>query len=367
MPTAVASIFEVADYRAQIQDAARLLREGKLVVLPTETVYGAAGLLRNPEALSRLKGLRGNDGDKPFTIHLAKCEDATKYLGPTSDLGKRMMTKLWPGPVAIQFDVPDERRKEVAKTLNVAESELYEDGTITLRCPDHLITSDVLAEVDGPIVITRAGLEASQIARDLDGKVDLIIDAGPSRYSKPSTIVRVKDGRYEIVRSGIYDERIIERLLRTTVLFVCSGNTCRSPMSEAIARRVLADKLHVGEDELESKGISVISAGSFALPGARATPAAVDALKAMGVDLSRHRSRPLSVELIHQADVIYTMSKNHAQAVAALVPSASQKTKTLDPDKDVEDPIGGDLSLYQELAVELKQLIEKRLEESVPV
>jgi protein-tyrosine phosphatase len=177
----------------------------------------------------------------------------------------------------------------------------------------------------------------------------------------------VTDGKYEIVRSGIYDERIIERLLRTTVLFVCSGNTCRSPMAEAIARRVLADRLHVSEDELENKGISVISAGSFALPGARATPAAIDAVKAMGADLSKHRSRPLSVELIHQADVIYTMSKNHAQAVAALVPSASQKTRTLDPDKDVEDPIGGDLSLYQELAVELKKLIEKRLEESVQV
>src|SRR5947207_15213627 len=145
MPTAVASIFEVADYRAQINDAANLLRDGKVVVLPTETVYGAAALLTHPAALGRLKAIRDNDGDKPFTIHLAKCEDATKYLGPTSDLAKRMMTKLWPGPVAIQFDVPAERRQEVARKLEVAESELYEDGTITLRCPDHMITSDVLA------------------------------------------------------------------------------------------------------------------------------------------------------------------------------------------------------------------------------
>jgi protein-tyrosine phosphatase len=221
--------------------------------------------------------------------------------------------------------------------------------------------------VDGPIVLTRAGLEASQIARDLEEKVDLILDAGPSRYSKPSTIVRVRGERYEIVRVGIYDERIIERLLRTTILFVCSGNTCRSPMAEAIARRLLAEKFHVSDDDLEKKGISVISAGSFAMPGARATPAAVEALKEMGSDLTKHRSRPLSVELIHQADAIFTMSKNHAQAVAALVPSASEKTKTLDPDKDVEDPIGGDLSLYQELAVELKRLIEKRLEETVHV
>src|SRR5205823_2474870 len=169
-------------------------------------------------------------------------EDAGNYLSDTDELARRMMTKLWPGPVAIQFDVAPPRRAEVSKKLGVPENEIYQDGTITLRCPDHMITADVLALVDGPVVLTRAGLEASQIARDLDSKVDLILDAGPSRYSKPSTIVRVRDGKYEIVRAGIYDERIIERLLRTTILFICSGNTCRSPMAEAIARRVLADK-----------------------------------------------------------------------------------------------------------------------------
>jgi len=365
MPTPVVPIFEIADYREQMSQAAQMLGDGKLVVLPTETVYGAAGLLTNANALARLKAIRGSGESTPFTIHLARRDDAAQYLGEIDDFSRRMMTKLWPGPVAIEFPVPPERRKAVASKLAVAEAELYHSGFITLRCPDHIITTDVLSEVNGPVVVTRAGAEASTIARDLDGKVDLIIDAGPSRFSKPSTIVRVNNGKYEIVRSGIYDERIIERLLRTTVLFVCSGNTCRSPMAEAIARRILADKLHVSADDLETKGISVLSAGSFALPGARATPQAVDAVKPLGGDLSRHRSRPLSVELIHQADVIFTMSRNHSQAVSALVPSASEKTATLDPDKDVEDPIGGDLSLYQELAVDLKKLIEKRLEETV--
>jgi protein-tyrosine phosphatase len=365
MPTQVLSIFEVADYQEQVAGAADTLRAGGVVVLPTETVYGAAGVMTNEATLSRLKQIRGANEDKPFTIHLSRRDDANQYIGATSDLAKRMMRKLWPGPVAIQFDVPAERRAEVAKNLKLPENEIYEAGTITLRCPDHLITTDVLSLVKAPVALTRAGLDPSEISKEMDGKVDLVIDAGVSRYSKPSTIVRVHNDKYEIVRAGIYDERIIERLLRTTVMFVCSGNTCRSPMSEAIARKILADKLHVSPDDLESKGVSVISAGSFAMPGARATPQAVEALKAAGIDLSKHRSKPLSVELIHQADAIFTMSRAHSQSVLALVPSAAEKVKTLDPDKDVEDPIGGDLSLYQGLTVALKALIEKRLEESV--
>src|SRR5262249_25947996 len=153
----VISIFEIDDYHAQVSDAAKLLRDGKLVVLPTETVYGAAGLLTDAGALSRLKQIRGEGDGAPLTIHLAHCEDASRYLGPVSDLANRMMTKLWPGPVAIQFDVPPERQAEVAKQLNVPQGELYHRGTITLRCPDHRITNDILSEVDGPVVLTRAG------------------------------------------------------------------------------------------------------------------------------------------------------------------------------------------------------------------
>jgi L-threonylcarbamoyladenylate synthase len=369
MAAPIVHIFESAGYESHVRRGAELLSGGGVVVLPTETVYGAAGRIDSETARARLNALRG-DTRKPFTVHLARREDARPYLGPLNEFAERLLRKLWPGPVGLVFDVPPDRRREASSLLKVAESDIYDGDTITLRCPDHIVATDVLSAVQGPVAMSVAGTAAGgaawsgeRMADELEGKVDLIFDAGPSRYSKPSTILKVGASSYQIVRQGVYDERIIERLLRTTILFVCSGNTCRSPMAGAITRRVLAEKLHVAEPELERKGISVISAGSYAMPGARATPQAVEALKDIGADLSHHRSRPLTVELIHQADVIFTMSRAHAQSVVALVPAATEKTFTLDPDKDIEDPIGGDVSLYQELAGELNQLLERRLAE----
>ncbi len=363
MTTEVVHIFETADYDGQIGKGAAALQRGGVVVLPTETVYGAAALLTNPQGMKRLAELRGGEASKPFTVHLARREEAAKFLGKTNEYANRLMKKLWPGPVGLMFDVPTDRRSAVAKELGVPESMIYDNGAIVLRFPDHLIAGDVIRSVDAPVVISRAGQSnrPGELARELDGKVDLFFAAGQPQYAKPSTLLKVLDNKYEIVRAGVYDQRIIERLLRTTVLFVCSGNTCRSPMAEAIARQYLAKKFQVTEHELEKKGITVLSAGTFAMPGSRATPQGVEAVKAFGADLSAHRSQPLTVELIHQADLIYTMGRSHASAVASLVPSATDKTLTLDPEGDIEDPIGGDLELYQSLAGQMQKLIELRL------
>ena len=363
------------DLRSAVEEAAADLRRGGLVVLPTETVYGIAARLDIEDARDKLATLRGDKPATPFTPHLAEPKEAEQYLGgPLTGVADKLARKLWPGPVALVFQVADDVRTKVAADVGLETSQLFaEGGSLTLRCPDDPVTAAIISAAGQPLVITRAGMPAGTASEaPAEGDVaalpiDAILDGGRTRYSRPSTVVRIEpDGEsWSVVREGVYDARIIERLLRTTVLFVCSGNTCRSPMAMAIGRQVLAKKLNVSPDKLGDEGYDVISAGTFAMPDMRATPAAVTAVAELGGDLASHRSRPLDVALIHRADLIVTMGQGHRDAVLGLVPSAADKTVLLNPDGDIEDPIGSDERHYRELARQMEPLVKQRVEEGI--
>ena len=273
MPVPVVHILDSLDYERHVRGAADVLRGGGLVVLPTETVYGAAAVLGNSAARDRLKALRHSAEPKPLTPHLARREQAKEFLGPGSEFAGRMMRKLWPGPVGLQFDVDPQRREEVARQFGVAEGELYDAGSITLRCPDHPVFEDVAAAVDAPLVVTLAG-GAAQLERGGPGR-GTGGQGRPDLRRRPVAVLQAVDAscgsRATRTRSsgqGVYDERIIERLLRTTILFVCSGNTCRSPMAEAIARATAGGQAGRRRRSWRSKGIS-----AFCRPAASPCPA----------------------------------------------------------------------------------------------
>ncbi len=141
------------------------------------------------------------------------------------------------------------------------------------------------------------------------------------------------------------------------ILFVCTGNTCRSPMAEAIARGQLADR------QPDATVFRVLSAGVSASLGSPPASEAVEAVRELGFDLQAHRSNPLTPELIDRAQVVFCMTPAHAQAARSLAPGNDSKIVTLDPEGGVPDPIGMGMDVYRQTARRLSELIRARLEE----
>ncbi len=370
MATEVVRVDPGKGNESAIRNAAKVLAEGGLVAFPTETVYGLGACVNRSDALARLRNVKTRPPDKAFTVHIGSRDHAREFVPELTGLAQRLIRKAWPGPLTLILDAEDPTAASVtAKLDRSASAALFYDKTIGLRCPDDRVAEALLRAVPVPVVATsanRAGKAsprtADDVLNDLDGQIDLLIDAGPTRYSKPSTIVRVQARSFRVVREGVYDARTIDRLSMLRLLFVCTGNTCRSPMAAVLAERLLAERLGCEMADLASHRVAVSSAGTAGGYGG-ASANAVKVISRRGLDISGHLSTALAIEHLQQADHIYVMTRVHRQRILAMLPAAEQRVALLLGDQDVRDPVGGAESDYEQCARLIDEGIRVRLQE----
>jgi protein-tyrosine phosphatase len=373
MGTEVIKVDPENAYGDTVRRAVEVLDQGGVVAFPTETVYGVGARVDRPEAMGRLRALKSRPADKAFTVHIGSREDAFAFAPECPPLASRLMRKAWPGPLTLVVGLEDPGAAPASRSLNgVAMKAIYYNNAVGLRYPDDSVAEAVLRAVKAPMVAASANeaglappLDAADVLENLDGRIDVLLDAGPTKYSKPSTIVRVTADGYEMIREGVYDAGIIERLSVLRILFVCTGNTCRSPMAEGIARKMLADKLGCHPDELPGRGVVVTSAGTGGGFGA-ASDNAVQVMSERGIDVTQHQSSGLTAEAIQQADHVFVMTTMHRNRVLDIVPAAEDRVRLLLDAEDVRDPVGGDRDEYERCAQIVEGGVRARLEEVMP-
>ncbi len=310
----------------KIERAARAIREGGLVAFPTETVYGVAANARDAQAIERLRRLKRRPDGKPFSVMIAHRERVRRLARSVPRAAEKLMRIYWPGPLTLVLPASDGEFIGVRLPDREEARALVEAASTDLAAPS--------ANRSGG----REPKNADDVLEELGSELDLLLDGGEVR-GIPSTVVRVGDeGGVTILREGALPADELLDAARFRVLMVCSGNSCRSPMAEALLRKELRER---GNEEI---AVASAAVGTFGEGGP--SWEAEEVMRETGFDISNHVSRPLTVGEIDRADVVFVMEERHKRSITDLLPDAEARVRPI-LEEGVPDPAGSGLREYR--------------------
>ena len=195
---------------AGIAQAATVLRDGGLVAVPTETVYGLAARADSADAVARIFAAKGRPSFNPLIVHVRDMEQAARYAEWSHD-ARRAVEMIWPGPLTIVVPARADAGLAAAVTAGLP--------TVALRCPAHPVMQELLQRIDFPLAAPSANRSgfispttAEHVLASLDGRIDLVLDGGPTESGVESSILAIReDGSWEELRAGPVDLDALHR------------------------------------------------------------------------------------------------------------------------------------------------------------
>ena len=347
------------DPRDIVHLAVQALAEGHIVALPSSGCYLLVASGLKGEAVSQLSEYASFPKNVGLSLMVRAADETLDYFPDISPASRRLARKAWPGP--IMLSLKDSNTSSVFRCLDTCVGAALNDETNRIRVwqPLHGVVDHVCKLSSGPLICCPANGLREQIVESIDSmQLDqcvLAIDDGQVESPGDATIVQVDGNIAKVVRSGNVDEQTLREMSYWIVLFVCTGNTCRSPMAQAMMQRKLTERFQ----DLSAKGIAsvvALSAGVSAFGGDPASHGATAAIRDYGTTLDNHKSTQLNSALVEKADLILAMGNRHRQVIISQWPTLAHKVHLISPDGgEISDPFGGPLEVYQKCAQQLDQ------------